>query len=116
MFQECKHCSANWEEIGSNLGIPYFTLAIIKKDNPVDCKQCMSEMLANWLKRENEKSIPNWTSLCQALHRVHKPTADKIAKKHYVTDYAKQKGKIIIISTVVIIIVGSHKMKDTPTI
>ena len=60
MYQECNHCSAKWETIGLNLGISRY---IIKKDNPADCEECMSEMLAKWLKKVDEASIPNWISL-----------------------------------------------------
>ena len=96
VIQECKHCSANWETIGSNLGIPQYTLAIIKKNNPVDCEQCMSVVLAMWLKRVDEKTIPSWRSLCRALCGVDRSTADQIAAKHHVTDYNKQNGNRIL--------------------
>ena len=46
--------------MGLNLGISRY---IIKKDNPADCEECMSEMLAKWLKKVDEASIPNWISL-----------------------------------------------------
>ena len=52
----------------------------------------MSEMLAKWLKRADETSIPNWRSLCQALHDVDRSTADQIAEKYHVADSIKQKG------------------------
>ena len=47
----------------------------------------MSEMLSKWLRKENEKSIPSWRSLCQAIYSVDRDTADQIAKKHHVADY-----------------------------
>ena len=79
--------------IGLELGVASTTLAIIKKDNPNSCEQCMLHMLQKWLKKENEKCIPSWRSLCQALHNVDRSTADQIAHKHDVTDYVKRKGK-----------------------
>ena len=91
IYQECKHCSDKWEEIGSNLGISYATLAIIKANNPSNCEKCMYQMLAKWLNKENEKCIRSWRSLCQALYSVNKVTANQIAEKHHVTDYAKRK-------------------------
>ena len=65
---------------------------MIKKNNPLECEQCMIEMLSKWLKKENKKCIPSWRSLCQALYSVDKATADKIAEKHHVTDYTKREG------------------------
>ena len=52
----------------------------------------MFEMLAKWLKKENEKCIRSWRSLCQALCSVDKATADQIAEKHHVTDEENNKG------------------------
>ena len=75
-----------------NLGIPQNTLAVITKNNPLDCDLCMSEMLARWLKRVDQKSIPSWRRLCRALCDVDKSTADQIAEKHHVTDYNREKG------------------------
>ena len=92
VYQECKHCSANWYTIGLNLGIPQYALAIVAGSNPFDLELCMSEMLARWLKRVDQKSIPSWRRLCRALCDVDKSTADQIAEKHHVTDYNKQKG------------------------
>ena len=92
MYQECKNCSAKWQTIGLNLGIPHYILDIIKKDNPADAEQCMSEMLAKWLKKVDEASIPNWISLCQAICDVDRSTADHIAQNHHITDYNKRKG------------------------
>ena len=92
VYQECKHCSANWYTIGLNLGIPQYDLDIIKEDKPLNSKLCMSEMLARWLKRVDQKPIPSWRRLCQALCDVDKTTADQIAENYHVTDYNQQKG------------------------
>ena len=54
----------------------------------------MSNMLAKWLQKVDEKIIPNWRRLCQALCDVDKATADRIAEKHHVTDYIKQEGML----------------------
>jgi len=70
VYQECKHCSAKWKDIGLNLGISKNSLDIIKTNNPLNCEHCMSEMLAKWLRKENAKSNPSWRSLCQALYSV----------------------------------------------
>ena len=79
--------------IGLNLGIASTTIAIINRDNPNSCEQCMYQMLAKWLQRENEKCVPNWRSLCQSLcAEIGKSTSDQIAEKYCVTDYNEEKG------------------------
>ena len=55
----------------------------------------MSTMFAKWLQKVDEKVIPSWRSLCQALCDVDKTTADRIAEKHHVTDYNKQEGVLL---------------------
>ena len=77
--------------IGLNLGVPQHTLVSINLDCS-NCTQCMSEMLAKWLQKVDETSIPSWRSLCQALFDVDRSTANQIAKKYHITDYNKQKG------------------------
>ena len=79
--------------IGLNLGVASTTIAIINRNNPNDCEQCMYHMLAKWLQRENEKCVPNWRSLCQSLRaEAGKSAADQIAEKYCVTDYSEEKG------------------------
>ena len=86
VYQEYKHCSAKWEEIGLNLGVSKPRLDIIQKDYH-NCEMCMFQMLSKWLIKENERYIPSWRSLCQAIYSVDRDTADQIAKKHHVGDY-----------------------------
>ena len=92
VYQESKHCSVNWEEIGSLLGISKHTIAIIKEDNPQRCERCMNEMLTHWLKKKDDHANPSWKSLCQALYIVDRDTADQIAEKHHIINYIKPKG------------------------
>ena len=92
VYQECKQCSAKWEEIGLNLGISKSSLDIIQTDYH-NCEECMFEMLSKWLKKENAKCIPSWRSLCQAIYSVDRDTADQIAKKHHVGDYTGMQNR-----------------------
>ena len=93
VFQKCKHFSAKWDMIGLNLGVASTTIAIINRDNPNSCEQCMYEMLAKWLQRENGRCMPTWRSLCQSLEaEVGKSAAYEIAKKPCVTDHSEKKG------------------------
>ena len=66
----------------------------------------MYDMLARWLKKEDEKSTPNWRSLCRALYSVDMCTADDIAKKHYVTGYKIEKGIENVINLIQIFSLG----------
>ena len=52
----------------------------------------MYQMLAKWLKKQNEQANPSWKSLCQAFYSVDRDTADQIAKKHHITNYIKPEG------------------------
>ena len=69
---------------GLYLGVPHDTLATIQVDNPRSCQQCMYEMLAVWLKKVDEKSIPSWTRLYEALSKLDcgQSTANQIKEKH----------------------------------
>ena len=92
--------------IGLHLGIASTTIAIINRNNPNSCEQCMYQMLAKWLQRENEKCVPNWRSLCQSLRaEVGKFTADQIAEKYCVTDYSEEKGTHIVLLNLLCLIV-----------
>ena len=87
--------------IGLHLGVASTTIAIINRDNPNSCEQCMYQMLAKWLQRENEKCVPNWRSLCQSLCAVvGKSAAHQIAKNPCVTDDSEEKGTYIVLLNV----------------
>ena len=87
--------------IGLHLGIASSTIAIIDRDYPNRCERCMYEMLAKWLQRENEKSVPTWRSLCQSVSAVEgKSAAHKITKKPCVTDDSEDKGTNIVLLNV----------------
>ena len=87
--------------IGLNLGVASATIAIINRDNPNSCEQCMYHMLAKWLQRDNEKCVPNWRSLYQSVCAVvGKSTADQIAAKYCITDYSEKKGTNIVLLNV----------------
>ena len=79
--QICKQFSVNWKEIGGKLGISRNTIEIIAKDNN-KVKQCMSELIAQWLRRDTpEQPLPTWRILCEAIATVADRTAaDKIAR------------------------------------
>ena len=81
MFDACKEFSSNWKFIGSTLGLKLNTLAAIKKDCD-DVREMMFEMLATWLRRENEEqSLPTWNLLLTTLTEYDRTEAEKIARK-----------------------------------
>ena len=41
--------------LGVHLGVDYFALKVIKKNHPHDMEECMMEMLAAWLKGQEEE-------------------------------------------------------------
>ena len=82
--------------IGSSLGLQPNVLATIKKNNPDNHEKCMSEVVSKWLSKD-ETIVPTWNWLCHALYQVDRPTADKIAENHHVTDYNKLKGICILV-------------------
>ena len=55
-----------WKDLAEALGLPYSDIDAIKANNPSDMKQCMKEVVAQWLKEKGSES-PSWTSLCTAL-------------------------------------------------
>lgn len=81
VFDACKEFSSNWKFIGSTLGLKINTLAAIKKDCD-DVREMMFEMLATWLRRENEEqSLPTWNLLLTTLTEYDRTEAEKIARK-----------------------------------
>ena len=80
VYQTTKQFSANWEDIGSRLGITKYTINIIARNNSNDVTGCMSDMIEAWLKRETpEQPLPTWSRLCNAIANVDLSSAERIA-------------------------------------
>ena len=72
--------SANWEDIGSRLGITRPTIDIIARNNSNNVTGCMSDMIASWLKRESPgQCLPTWRNMCNAIASVDLSSAERIA-------------------------------------
>ena len=68
VYQTTKQFSANWENIGSRLGIRRTTIDIIARNNNNNVTGCMSDMIASWLKRESPgQRLPTWRNMCTAI-------------------------------------------------
>ena len=71
VYQATKQFSANWEDIGSILGITKHTIDSIARNNNNNVTRCMSDMIASWLKRETqEQPLPTWSRLVNAIADV----------------------------------------------
>ena len=57
-----------WMTLGVHLGVDYFVLKIIKKNQPHDVEECMMEMLAAWLKGQEGEC--NRDTLKTALQKI----------------------------------------------
>ena len=60
--------SDKWEDIGIELEVDDELLVQIKKDYPGDSKQCLREMLREWLKTSNPP--PSWEAIAQVAADV----------------------------------------------
>ena len=80
VYLTTKQFSANWEDIGSRLGIKRYTIDIIARNNTNDVTRCMSDMIASWLKRESQgQHLPTWKNMCTAIASVDLTAAESIA-------------------------------------
>lgn len=81
----CKACTpvtAQWKELGTNLGVEKSILDIIQADNPHSTRQCLLEMIDKWLKHNCADLVPTWRSLCDAIFHVDQALAEKISEEH----------------------------------
>ena len=63
----------NWLSLGLQLGLLYTTLEQIEIDNRGKVDQCMTKMLAAWLKQQDnvlQFGIPSWSVLQTALREI----------------------------------------------
>ena len=63
----------DWQSLGLALGLLYPTLEMIAKEKHGDIGECKIEMLAAWLKQQDntfQKGIPSWSVLQAALRSI----------------------------------------------
>ena len=72
----------NWHSLGLQLGLVYHTLGKIKTDNNREVEQCKTNMIAAWLKRQDnvlQNGVPSWSVLQTALRNIgENDVADQI--------------------------------------
>ena len=73
----------NWHYLGLQLGLVYPTLEKIRTDNNREVEQCKINMIAAWLKRQDnvlQVGVPSWSVLQTALRNIgENDVADQIA-------------------------------------
>ena len=69
--------ASEWQNIGTFLEIPPGKLKTIKSDNPNKVKDCLREMLTEWL--DTTDPHPTWENLAKAIH----PFSKNIAMEKY---------------------------------
>ena len=58
------HYAAEWEVIGTQLGLPSGELKAIRRGDPTDVKWCCNEMWIHWLK---EDTTASWEKLFRVI-------------------------------------------------
>ena len=72
----------DWKDLGLKLGLFYSTLEEIELDHN-RVKNRKREMLAAWLKGEDNSKDRTWSTLVEAVHKVNNHSlAEEIAKQH----------------------------------
>ena len=69
---------ADWKELGFRLGLHHDTLEKIDEDQRGRVRRCMREMLAAWLRGEDDAREQAWSVLVAALVRIGR---EELAKK-----------------------------------
>ena len=78
---KCINFNKDWEFIGLALFVKKPTLDSIQ-ENYHDVRKRMLEMLASWLKRENEKQpVPTWKILLKTLSEYDRMKCTQIASE-----------------------------------
>ena len=80
IYLKTKQFSANWEDIGSRLGIRKRAINIIARNNNNHVNRCMSDIIETWLKRGSPgQCLPTWRNMCRAIAGVDLTAAERIA-------------------------------------
>ena len=79
-FRELLPLASEWQNIGTFLEIPPGKLKTIKSDNPNKVKDCLREMLTEWL--DTTDPHPTWENLAEAIHPFNQNKAMKIHHKY----------------------------------
>ena len=77
------HDVTNWKLLGLQLGLCYSTVTSIENHRHYNTADCMMDMLAAWLKQQDDvsqKGVPSWSVLKAALKKMgENMIADRIS-------------------------------------
>ena len=80
LFRELLPLATSWQTIGENLKIPSEILSTIGIDCQYRGRDCLREMLDEWLKMI--EPLPTWEQLVQAVMPIDKEKAETLQVKH----------------------------------
>ena len=82
----CQSVSARWRDLGTRLGLLPHTMNNMESTHNGNVERCLPAVIEKWLQRPVgevlKSALPTWKNLCEALHYIDRPLADKIAKEH----------------------------------
>ena len=79
LLRELMPLAADWKTIGTLLEVPDGTLDVIQHDNPHRARDCLREMLREWLKGDTS---PSWEKVVEAVKLIDKKIAAAIHRKY----------------------------------
>ena len=68
----------DWKELGLKLGICYDTLEEIEEEQRGRIKKCRREMLAAWLRGEDNAKEQTWSTLVDAVDKIDSALSERI--------------------------------------
>ena len=80
MFRAALNIAAEWQNLGTLLGVPGDTLSRIKHDERGSgANSCLREMLTEWLRKTDPP--PTWSELADAVKPLNSSIAEEIRTK-----------------------------------
>ena len=84
-MEAVERLAADWAKLARYLHLRNDDIKIIKKNNPGDVQECLSDTMALWLK-ENYNTTkfghPSWRTLITAVEKIDMALAKEIANQH----------------------------------
>ena len=71
----------DWKELGLKLGLYLPTLEIINDEQHRVVRKCKREMLAAWLRGEDNAKEQTWSTLVTAIDKIDSALSERIATR-----------------------------------
>ena len=68
----------DWKELGLHLGLLWHTLRSIEEEQRGNVRKCRVEMLAAWLRGEDNAKEQTWSTLVDAVEKIDSALSQKI--------------------------------------